>query len=85
MVAAVLRSPAAIDMSIHVVRAFVNARRLVDRHRELADELGGLKKVLSAKFGEYDKQFHIVFEAINRLISPENEKKRRRRIGFESE
>ncbi len=55
------------------------------KRRRRKDEPLGLKTVLSAKFGGYDKQFHIVFEAITRLISPESEKKLRRRISLESE
>lgn len=84
MAANVLNSPAAIDMSVHVVRAFVRTRRYVEKHKDLADELKKLKRQLGAKFSEYDEQFRIVFEAINQLINPPQDKKRRR-IGFKND
>jgi len=84
MLANVLSSPEAIKMSVHVVRAFIRTRKLIDRHTELAAELNSLKQHLQAKFGAYDQKFHAVFEAINRLISPPAEKKRRR-IGFRND
>ena len=84
MVATVLNSRAAVDMSVHVVRTFVKARRYLEQHRELAHELRALKKTLAAKFDEYDDQFRVVFDAINRLIAPLEDKKRRR-IGFNAE
>ncbi len=81
MLANVLNSPAAIDMSIHVVRAFLKARQFIQQHKELAQELKELRKQLGVKFSEYDEQFRIVFEAINQLIGPIEDKKRRK-IGF---
>ncbi len=81
MASTVLNSPAAIDMSIHVVRAFLKARQFIEQHKELAQELKELRKQLGVKFSEYDEQFRIVFEAINQLIGPIEDKKRRK-IGF---
>ncbi len=84
MAATVLNSPVAIEMSIHVVRAFVKARRFIEQHKDLARELKDLKQKLSVKFSEYDKQFRIVFEAIDLLIAPLEERKGRR-IGFKND
>ena len=83
MLATVLNSPVAIDMSVHVVRAFVKARRFIEQHKELAEELKSLKQTLTAKFSDYDEQLRTVIEVINRLIAPLEDKKRRR-IGFEN-
>ena len=69
MAANVLRSPAAIDMSVHVVRAFVRTRRRLMAHAELAAELQTLKRSLAARFGDYDERFRVVFKAIERLIA----------------
>lgn len=80
MAANLLRSPAAIDMSIHVARAFVRTRRALAAHAELADELRKLKRGLAAKFGQYDEQFRVVFLAIEQLISPPEPN--RPKIGF---
>ncbi len=82
MAATILSSPAAVDMSVHVVRAFIKSRRFIEQHNDLTDELKKLKESLSAKFGQYDEQFRVVFETINQLIGPLEEKKKRR-IGFE--
>jgi hypothetical protein len=80
MAATVLRSRAAIDMSVYVVRAFIHMRRTLAAHAELADELRKLKRGLAAKFSEYDEQFRIVFAAIDQLITPPQPRKPR--IGF---
>ena len=80
MAATVLRSPAAIDMSVYVVRAFIHMRRALAAQSELAEELRKLKRGLAAKFGQYDEQFRIVFAAIDQLITPPQTKKPR--IGF---
>jgi hypothetical protein len=80
MAATVLRSPAAIDMSVYIVRAFVHMRRALAAQSELAEDLRKLKRGLAAKFGQYDEQFRIVFAAIKQLITPPTPK--RARIGF---
>jgi len=80
MAATVLRSPAAIDMSVYVVRAFIHMRRALAAQSELAEELRKLKRGLAAKFGQYDEQFRIVFAAIDELITPPQPRKPR--IGF---
>jgi hypothetical protein len=80
MAATVLRSPAAIDMSVYVVRAFIHMRRALAAQAELAEELQKLKRGLAAKFSQYDEQFRVVFAAIDQLISPPQPRKPR--IGF---
>lgn len=80
MAANVLRSPAAIAMSVHVVRAFVRTRRALAARVELVDELRKLKRGLAAKFSQYDEQFRIVFLAIDQLIDPPEPK--HAKIGF---
>ncbi len=80
MLANVLHSPAAVDMSVHVVRAFIRTRQMLTAQAELACELQKLKRGLRARFSEYDEQFRVVFEAIERLINPPAPK--RRKIGF---
>ena len=73
MAASVLNSPEAVQMSIHVVRAFVRLRQLLRGNAELARKLAALEK-------KYDLRFRVVFEAIGELI--ERPRLRRRRIGF---
>ncbi|MCP4674226.1 MAG: hypothetical protein GY854_01645 [Deltaproteobacteria bacterium] len=73
MLANVLRSPVAVQASIQVVRAFVSLREMLASHEDLAKKLNTLEK-------KYDKQFSVVFQAIQKLMEPS--KRDRRRIGF---
>jgi hypothetical protein len=57
MAATVLRSPAAIEMSVYVVRAFIHMRRTLVAQSELAEQLRKLERGLAATFGQYDEQF----------------------------
>ena len=73
MLAAVLQSPRAVQVSIEVVRAFVRLRAMLAGNAELARKLTALEK-------RYDAQFKIVFDAIRELMAPSP--KPRRRVGF---
>src|SRR5205823_756131 len=55
MISAVLKTPIAIQSSIHIARAFIALRRLLGSHRELAKKLERLEM-------RYDSQFKEVFE-----------------------
>jgi hypothetical protein len=74
MLANVLNSPAAVQTSIQVVRAFVRLRKLLSSNASLARKIKSLEK-------KYDEQFRVVFEAIYKLMEPAQNKKRRK-IGF---
>ena len=74
MLASVLSSPAAIQASIQVVRAFVRLRELLGNHEELARRLNELE-------ARYDGQFKVVFDAIRQLMESAPEPPERR-IGF---
>jgi hypothetical protein len=73
MLANVLNSERAAQTSVMVVRAFVRLRQMLSSNAELARKLEVLEK-------KYDRQFKIVFDAIRRLMSPPEPK--RREIGF---
>ncbi|MFZ1685634.1 MAG: ORF6N domain-containing protein [Candidatus Zixiibacteriota bacterium] len=75
MLASVVNSDRAIEVSIFVVRAFVRLRQLLATHADLARKLEAMEK-------KYDYQLGAVFEAIRRLTTPPEPKKRR--IGFEN-
>lgn len=62
MAATILNSQQAIQMSIAVVTAFVNLRRMALSVEALARKIAVLE-------GKYDKQFKIVFDAIRQLMS----------------
>ncbi len=62
MLASVLGSPRAVQVSIAIVRAFVHLRQLLSTHGELARKLTALER-------KYDEQFKVVFDAIRALMS----------------
>lgn len=64
MLANVLRSESAVLVSIQVVRAFAKLREMLTGHAELSKRLDELES-------KYDGQFKIVFEAIRRLMLPQ--------------
>ena len=74
MAANVLNSPRAVEMSVHVVRAFVRLREMIGSHRELAKRLDALE-------AKYDEHFKVVFDAVRQLMAPP-EPKPKRKIGF---
>lgn len=73
MVASVLKTGVAINVSIAVVRAFIRLRQYALSHRELAARIYSLEK-------KYDAQFKVVFDAIRQLMEPPE--RPRPRIGF---
>ncbi len=76
MLANVLNSERAVNVSIQIVRAFVKLREMLQTHEDLARRLNELEK-------RYDQQFAVVFDTIRQLmIPPEPE---RRQIGFRME
>jgi hypothetical protein len=74
MLASVLNSQRAVEVSVFVVRAFVKLREMLASHQDLARRLNELEK-------KYDAQFRVVFDAIRQLMRPSV--KPRRRIGFQ--
>lgn len=73
MAANLLNSDRAVAMSIHVIRAFVQFRQLLNSQADLARKLDTLER-------KYDSQFKVVFEAIRQLMAPPTKPKRE--IGF---
>jgi len=73
MLANVLNSERAAQVSVMVVRAFVRLRQILASNAELARKLAALES-------KYARQFKVVFDAIRRLMSPPETKPRE--IGF---
>jgi len=74
MLSSVLRSRRAVRVNVEIMRAFVQLRRLLSEHHELARKIDALEE-------KYDDQFQVVFDAIRGLIkAPPREPKRR--IGY---
>ena len=77
MAANVTNSPRAIEISVHVVRAFVHLRELVSSHKELSQKLNQLER----KVGAHDRAIAELINAIRELMTP-LEPKKKRAIGF---
>lgn len=73
MLASVLNSPVAVEVSLQVVRTFIRLRELLSSHKDLAIRLDDLEL-------KYDAQFKTVFDAIRSLMRPPEPRKRN--IGF---
>ncbi len=81
MAATVLNSPRAVEVSIYVVRAFVQLRELLAGHKELAKRLDQLEARMERKLMTQDQAIAGILDAIRQLMAPPPEPKRRP-IGF---
>lgn len=77
MAASVLNSPKAVEVSVFVVRAFVQLREMLAGQKELAQKIA----LLERKLGNHDQQIIVLMEAIKQLMNPKPPPKTRR-IGF---
>lgn len=80
MAASVLNSARAIEMSVFVVRAFVQLRETVSGHNELADKIARIER----RLGKHDEQIMALLNAIKHLMDPKPPPMARR-IGFKKE
>ncbi|MDD4899341.1 MAG: ORF6N domain-containing protein, partial [Candidatus Omnitrophica bacterium] len=64
MLSSVLNSGRAIMVNIHIMRAFVNLRRISLTYVGLKRKIEGMEK-------KYDEEFKIVFTAFKKLIEPQ--------------
>jgi hypothetical protein len=76
MLAMILRSPRAIQMSVHVVRAFAHLRSAARANEQVMKQLARLE----AKVGEHDSEITALLRAMRELIGPA--KTPSRGIGF---
>lgn len=76
MAASVLNSHRAIEVSVHVVRAFVKLREMLRSHTELAGKLAELEDRIQG----HDDEIKVLIEAIRELMEPPAEPGKR--IGF---
>ena len=87
MAATILNSPRAVEVSVYVVRAFVQLRELAVTHGELAKRLNELEKKTETLARQHEAlnrntrhQLKQVFDAIRELMTPPDPPKRP--IGF---
>jgi len=74
MLGNVLKSARAIEVSLMVVRTFVQLRQMLSTNAELSRKLVAMEK-------NYDIKFKAIFEAIHQLMTPTDPKKKHS-IGF---
>ena len=73
MLSSVLKSETAIEMNIAVIRAFVSLRKVAANYKEIMNLLTEMRL-------QYDTQFDDLYTALDRLMNPPQEP--RKRIGF---
>ena len=66
MLAAVLNTPRAIEISVFVVRAFVRLREILSNHKALANRLAELE----SKIETHDDAIRSLVSAIRQLMAP---------------
>lgn len=76
MLANVLRSERAIQVSIRLIEIFVKMREMLSTHKDILLKLEQLEKKVNANDGD----IQLIFEYLKQLISPAQEE--RRKIGF---
>jgi hypothetical protein len=81
MLANVLRSKHAVKMSIEVVRAFIQMRKILVSSDKFGRELHELKRFVLKHAQKSDQEFRKVWQAIERLSAPPN--KEEEQIGFD--
>ncbi len=72
MAASVLNSQRAIEISVHVVRAFIHLRELVSSNSDLSQKLDKLER----KFVGHDRAISELINAIRQLMAPADSKKK---------
>jgi hypothetical protein len=77
MLAAVLNTPRAIEVSVFVVRAFVRLREILAKHKALAHKLADLE----SKIETHDEVIQSLVAAIRQLMAPREGKEKK--IGFQ--
>jgi len=78
MVASVLNTKRAIQVSVFVVRAFVKLREMLAMHKELAHKLAELERKLQS----HDESIRSLVVAIRQLMTPPEPEPSKKRIGF---
>ncbi len=80
MAASILNSPRAVEMSIYVVRAFVQLRELLTSNKELAKRWDELEARILRELATHDEAIATILRTIRELMNPPEPKKRP--IGF---
>lgn len=80
MAATLLNSPRAVQVSVYVVRAFVEQRELLASSKEWARQLHALEQRIEKKLGSHDQAITGLIDTLRQLMAPPDPPKRP--IGF---
>ncbi|MDX2217950.1 MAG: ORF6N domain-containing protein [Burkholderiales bacterium] len=80
MAASLLNSPRAIEVSVYVVRAFVQQREFLASNKDLARQLRNLEQRIERKLDRHDQAITSIIETLRTLMTPPDPPKRP--IGF---
>lgn len=81
MLASVLKSERAIQMSIEIVKAFVSLRQVLACQKDMANQLVEIRSYMLKRANESDREFRKVWKAIEKLTTP-SVKEKQNSIGF---
>ena len=70
MAASLLNSARAIDVSVYVVRAFVQQRELLASNKDLARQLRALEQRIERKLGSHDQAIAGLIDTLRELMAP---------------
>jgi hypothetical protein len=70
MAANILHSEKAIQMSVFVVRAFVQMRAMLTTHKDLAAKLGALERALTKRLNIHERVITDIIQQIMSLLNP---------------
>jgi hypothetical protein len=73
MAANVLKSTRAVAMSVEVVRAFVQLRKIASSHWNIERILAELEAAVTARLDRHDKEIEAIFRLLGRLIQDDPE------------
>ncbi len=76
MLSSVLNSKKAVQVNIQIMKTFVKLREMILSNKDLQRKIKDMEN-------KYDKQFKVVFEAIQQMLNPPVEKKGK--IGFSAD
>jgi phage regulator Rha-like protein len=88
MLAGVLKSEKAVNMSIAIVRAFVVLKEFMLQHKDISLQLEQLRQELNGRIDEHDVQLSAIYDAIENLLDKQAVQQsweERKRIGFKHE
>ena len=78
MLSSVLKSKRAIQVNIHIMRAFTRLRQILASNDLIRQKIEELEK----KYDKHDDQFKVVFEAIRKLLEEPRKNPPKKSIGF---